>query len=178
MKLKTLMLACLLFFSFCGSVFAEKGHHPKPYVGSKAFEQMKSLVGDWEGSIDTGKGPEPFSANYRLTSGGSAIVETIFEGHPHEMVTIYHDDSKKQLTMVHYCAEHNQPKMVIKKNEGNRIEMDLVSNPDLDVVKDPHMHSVAIELNGPQQMTQHWTNFADGKKKMVVKLVYKRKNVL
>ncbi|QPJ61326.1 MAG: hypothetical protein G3M70_05235 [Candidatus Nitronauta litoralis] len=163
---------------FIGSAFAENGHHPKPYVGSKAFEQMKSLVGDWKGMIDKGKGPEVFNTNYRLTSGGSAIVETIFEGHPHGMITIYQDDSKKQLTMVHSCAEYNQPKMVIKKNRGNRIEMDLVSNPDLDVVKDSHMHSFAIELNGPEQMTRDWINFEDGKKKMAVKLVYKRKNVL
>ena len=49
------------------------------YVGSEAFERVKQLVGFWEGTIDMGQGPEKITASYKLTSGGSAIVETVFE---------------------------------------------------------------------------------------------------
>ncbi len=175
MTIRILFLAFLFLVVISNTSYAGEGH-PKAYEGSSAFKQMKLLVGDWEGEIDMGKGPEKFDAKYRLTSGGSAIVETIFEGHPHEMVTIYHDDSKKRLTMVHYCAEHNQPKMVLTKMEGNRIELDLAPDSDLDAAHDNHMHSVAIEKTGPAQMTQHWTHFKEGEKKAVVTLVYKRKN--
>lgn len=52
----------------------------KPYVGSKAFEQMKHLAGSWETTMDHGQGPMKMKASYKLTAGGSAIVETIFEG--------------------------------------------------------------------------------------------------
>ena len=48
----------------------EEGHH-KPYVGSKAFQRMQQLVGNWQVTMDMGKGPQTMKANYRLTSGGS-----------------------------------------------------------------------------------------------------------
>ena len=84
------------------------GDHAHPsYTGSDAFESMKQLVGSWDGTIDMGQGPQTITASYNLTAAGSAIVETVFEGAPHEMTSVYHDNSDRKLTMVHYCAEHN-----------------------------------------------------------------------
>ena len=175
MNIKTLFLNCAFVLVFNTVAFADAGHH-KPYVGSPAFEKMRSLVGEWEGTIDMGQGPQTITTQYRLTSAGSALVETTFDGHPHEMMTIYHDDSKKQLTMVHYCAEHNQPKMTLTKSDGNRIELNLAKDADINVASESHMHAVVIEFTGKDEIVQHWTSYADGKEKAKVTLSFKRKN--
>ena len=91
MKTYRLILAGMVGLLVFGSAQVAAQEH-KPYVGSQAFERMKQLVGSWEGTMDMGKGPEKIPAGYKLTSGGSAIVETVFEGTPNEMMTVYHDD--------------------------------------------------------------------------------------
>ena len=53
---KTLFIAMFCFlFGATFSAVADEGH--KPYVSSKAFEQMKQLAGKWEATMDMGKGP-------------------------------------------------------------------------------------------------------------------------
>lgn len=154
-----------------GQVIAEEY---KPYVGSKAFEQMKQLVGTWKGTMDMGKRQEKITASYKLTSGGSAIVETVFEDTPMEMVTVYHDDSNKTLQMTHYCMLGNQPKMALKSMENNQLSFTLSPDVDVDVAKERHMHALAITFDGPTHMTQHWTEFKDGEMGKPAKIVYTR----
>ena len=95
-RILTIVIGVILIGSTLVSAAEQES---KPYVGSKAFEQMKQLVGTWEGEMDMGKGPVKVTSNYKLTSNGSAIIETVFEGGPHEMVTVYHDDSHRQVTL-------------------------------------------------------------------------------
>ena len=69
---KTLFIAmfCFLFGATFSAVAADEGH--KPYVSSKAFVQMKQLAGNWEATMDMGKGPQTVKASYKLTSAGEA----------------------------------------------------------------------------------------------------------
>ena len=60
----------------------------KPSVGSKAFERMKQLAGNWEGR-NFGKGIEKVKTNYRLTSANSKIIYAFYMGMPHEMFSVY-----------------------------------------------------------------------------------------
>jgi len=154
-----------------GQVIAQEH---KPYVGSKAFEQMKQLVGTWEGTMDMGKGQKKITASYKLTSGGSAIIETVFEDTPMEMVTVYHDDSNKTLQMTHYCALGNQPKMALKSMENNQLWFTLSPDSGVDLAKERHMHAAAITFDGPSNMTQHWTEFKDGEMGKPATIVYTR----
>jgi hypothetical protein len=164
----------MLCFLFVGSfsAIADEGH--KPYVGSKAFERMKLLVGSWEGAMDMGEKNMKMKASYKLTAAGSALVETFHEGTPHEMVSVWHDNKNKQLTMTHYCAEHNQPKLVLQRMDNNKMTMDLSSDNEIDVASENHIHSAAIQFEGDDQMTHTWTSFKDGKKDMVVKIAFNR----
>ncbi|HNP27857.1 MAG TPA: hypothetical protein PKK23_02350 [Nitrospirales bacterium] len=109
---------------------------------------MKQLAGSWEGVMDMGKKSQKVTAHYRVTSGGSAIVETLSEGTPHEMMTVYHDDSQKRVTLPHYCMLENQPKMTLKKSEGKTLEFELVPDSDIDAAHIEHMHAVSIIMNG------------------------------
>ena len=146
----------------------------KPYVGSEPFERMKQLVGTWEGEMDMGKGPVKVRTNYKLTSNGSALVETVFEGQPHEMVTVYHDDSHHQMTMTHYCMLNNQPKMSLIATEDDTLSFDLSKDADIDVAHEPHMHAAAIMFKGKDQIIQQWTKFEGGNSKQVVEVAYSR----
>lgn len=162
---------CFLFVGPFPSV-ADQGH--KPYVGSEAFERMKQLAGKWEGSMDMGQGPMQIKASYKLTAAGSALVETFHEGTPHEMVSIYHDNKNKKLTMTHYCAEHNQPKLVLAGMDNNKMTMDLSPDSEIDVAHEKHIHSAAIQFEGDDSMTHVWTSFVDGKKDQVAKITFNR----
>lgn len=145
-----------------------------PYVGSKAFEQLKQLAGVWEGTMDTGQGPQKITARYKITSGGSAIVETVFEGTPHEMVTVYHDNPDRRVTLTHYCMLHNQPRMVLKRHEKNTLSFDLAEDSGIDVAKEWHMHAVTITIDSKDQIRQLWTEFKDGRPGKSVEMTYKR----
>ena len=100
--------------------------------------------------------------SYKLTSGGSALIETTHEGAPHEMVSVYHDNKNGKLTMTHYCAEHNQPKLVLAAMENNKLTMDLASDSDVDVADEKHINATSIQFEGANKMTQTWTSFAGG----------------
>lgn len=177
MKTRYLLFAAAAFLLAFGATqaIAQEQHEHKPYTGSKAFERMKKLVGTWEGTVDMGeKGAMKSTLTYKLTAADSAIVETVFEGMPHEMTSVYHDDSKRRLTMIHYCAEHNQPKLALTDMVGNRLAMDLSQDSDIEVAKEMHVHSVVILFDGDDKMTQQWIGFENGKKKQVTEIAFKR----
>ena len=173
MKTLTHILAILISLVIFTSPSAAGEEHPI-YEGSQAFQQMKQLSGNWEGSIDLGKGPQKIMASYRVTSAGSALVETIFEGTPNEMVTIYHDDKNHRLSLTHYCGLNNQPKMILIKDRGNALEFDLAQDGSVDAGHEPHMHALTLTFTGKNEMKQSWTQFAQGEKKKVVMISYKR----
>jgi hypothetical protein len=175
MKMHTSILAILICLGVSASPSIADPEHSMPvYEGSQAFQQMKQLAGKWIGTVDMGKGPETIDASYRVTSAGSVLVETIFEGTPNEMVTIYHDDKKQRLGLTHYCGLNNQPKLTLIKSEENALEFDLAQDAPIDAAYEPHMHALKLTFSGKNEMQQHWTQFAQGEKKKVVTLSFKR----
>ncbi len=144
---------------------AQKGHPKEPYTGSKEFEQLKMLKGSWKGEMpmpDTEK-KQPITAEYRLTSNDSAIVETLFPGTPQEMVSIYHDRNG-ELIMTHYCALGNQPIMTLKKSEPNKIVLDYSRLNPRNLIKEPHMHSLSITLKDNKNIKHEWAYYEEGKR--------------
>ncbi|MCK7511304.1 MAG: hypothetical protein MZV70_49445 [Desulfobacterales bacterium] len=59
--------------------------------------------------MDKDNGPA-VSVTYRITANGSVVLETLFPGTDHEMLTLYHLDNDR-LGLTHYCAMGNQPRM-------------------------------------------------------------------
>lgn len=173
MKRHRLLLAGVIGLLAFGSLQAAEPEH-KPYVGSEAFERMKNLVGSWESTVDKGQGPVKMIASYRITAGGSAIVETVFEGAPQEMVTVYYDNPDRQLNMTHYCMLNNRPRMALQSMKGNELAFDLSKTADIDAAKDNHMHSLTITMDGKDRMVQRWTRFQGGQKKEVAEIAYSR----
>jgi len=162
---KIITIFLLSFFVFLAQGFPDPNHMPT-IEGSKDFNRLKILVGTWEGTSDMGmKGkPQKINIQYQLTSNNSAIVETLFPGTPHEMVSVYHD-IKSQLSMKHYCAMGNQPLMELSSSDDNSISLDFSANNILDPDKEPHMHSLSIVFENNDSIVQNWTyyNGSEGK---------------
>jgi hypothetical protein len=139
---------------------------------SKDFEKMKGLVGVWEGTTEMGKEMGPVKATYELTSAGNAILERLFVGLPHEMVTVYYD-SKGKLTMTHYCSLGNQPHMELM-NPGENNMLFVLSEKDhgLSSLDETHMHALKISFNTNGSITHTWSLYEKGEKKsdVVIKL--------
>ena len=172
---KLMLLTIVMFLTLAVSPLAiySAEYQKGAAIHSGDFEKMKGLVGTWEGKADMGKGMETIKSTYELTSAGNAIVERLFAGQPHEMVTVYYDFRGK-LGMTHYCSLGNQPHMELM-NPGENTMMFVLSrkNPNLASVKEPHMHSLTITFDSKDSITQMWTLYEKGKKKtdVVIKLV-------
>ena len=129
---------------------------------SRDFEKMRELVGAWEGTTDKG---ERMVATYELTSAGNAILERLFVGLPHEMVTVYHDSNGK-LTMTHYCSLGNQPHMeLMNPGEDNMLFVLSKNNHGLSSVNETHMHALKISFNNRDRITHTWSLYEKGEKK-------------
>ena len=175
---KKILLIAGLMMSVAGLLRADGGKDhammPPPYVGSKEFEQMKKLAGTWEGSEQMGENPTPASAVYEVTSNGSVVLERLFPGTSHEMVTTYYDQDGK-LAMTHYCAVGNRPVMELKSATDNQINLSFSSESDIDANTEGHMHDLTIDFVNDKQIVQHWTMFEEGKKTSDTTITLSRK---
>ena len=166
MKKLVPLLIVAICFSLAGFFVASAGEYQSaPYTGSREFEQMKQLVGVWEGTSDMGKEGEKTKVEYRLSAGGSALVETLSPGSDEEMISVYHD-RKGKLAMTHYCMLRNQPRMTLAKADGRTIKLvfDKKGN-EINPMKEKHMHAVHITFTDNDHIIQKWTLFEKGKDK-------------
>jgi hypothetical protein len=79
------------------------------------WQRLKSLVGNWEGTMEEGGKTMPATVEVRMTGDTSAIMHVMDKGGPYEMVTMIHPDGKRLLA-THYCAAHNQPRMALVRS--------------------------------------------------------------
>lgn len=142
---------------------------PTGKAPSAAFERFKGLAGEWVAAEDgemSRKGD--LVARYAVTAAGSAVVETVFPGSPHEMVTVYHADGP-DLVLTHYCMEGNQPRMRARAAAGTRFDFQFDGGTNIDPSRDRHMHSASLELVGDDEIRTVWTELAEAKPVLVVK---------
>jgi hypothetical protein len=142
------VLACLV---------SAMGFGAKPGDAAKALEQIKSLVGDWEGTAEwTGArtGKYPMNASYYVTGNGSAVVENLIsEGKP-VMTSVYHLDGS-DLRMTHFCGAQNQPRLKAKRIDLDHkaLDFDFVDITNLKSPEAPHVHGLEIRLIDPNHIT-------------------------
>ena len=134
---------------------------PQTLAGSAQLQQVKRLAGRWEGTSQQEGAAEEPAAEYRVTSGGSAVVETLFPGTPHEMVSVYHDGRDGKLTMTHYCMLGNQPELVLVGSSDQQLELSLAPGSPIPPAEQ-HMHALTIAWTDSDHLTQAWTCHKDG----------------
>jgi hypothetical protein len=165
-KRAALPLVFLLPTLLCATASAaEKQEPPKQTTKNAALEQFKQLAGDWVGKNAThGEGGDgEMHVQYKVTSGGSTVVETMFPGTDHEMVTVIHPDGDS-LMLTHYCMLGNQPRM---KSEGTgdtkQIAFKFAGCSNMKSDKDMHMHEVTFTFIDKDTLKSEWTHYNDGK---------------
>jgi hypothetical protein len=174
-KVRTVLPLLFLLSVFVLSASADEPKDPslpKP-VKHAGLDQFKQLAGEWVAK-DPHDGKE-MTVVYKVTSNGSAVVETIMPGTAHEMLTIIHPDGD-DLLLTHYCALGNQPKMRAKtKGEDKKVAFEFVEATNLKSDKDSHMHSVAYTFVDKDTLKAEWTHYMDGKDAGKMEIELKRK---
>jgi hypothetical protein len=146
-----------------------------PSAAARQFELLKSLTGDWVTLGEDGQPTETIASSFRVTSAGSAIVETIFPGSDHEMVTVYHLDGD-ELILTHYCTLGNQPRLrAIPGADEKKITFKFLDATNLKNPRDQHMHDAEFTIVSPDRYQAVWTS-QDGESCPESKMVFVRKN--
>ena len=151
---------------------------PPAADGDKAsrLELFKQLAGEWVGTATPALKDAPeVHVKYKVTAGGSAVVETLFPGTEHEMVSVIHRDGD-DLLLTHYCMLGNQPQMkAAARGDGKKIEFKFVRATNLKSEKDMHMHDATFTFVDKDTVKTEWTHFMDGKAAGQVVIELKRK---
>jgi hypothetical protein len=139
------------------------------------LDVLKRLAGDWTGTIKHGSNEHDVSVNYKVTSGGSAVVETLLAGTEHEMVTVFYEDGD-DLVLTHYCMLHNQPHMRAKHGgPADKLEFEFDGGTNIKSDKDQHMHDMTLQVLSDDHIKAAWTMYKDGKNMHTATLDLKRK---
>jgi hypothetical protein len=134
-----------------------------PARTTPAFERFKALAGDWVAADDGDMSKKgDLVARYHLTGGGSAVVEELFPGTPHEMTTVYHLDGQ-DVVLTHYCMMGNQPQMRAKPTSSSRVAFAFDGGTNIDPKHDEHMHTVSFDFVGANELRTEWIDFNGGK---------------
>ncbi|MBX7156877.1 MAG: hypothetical protein K1X66_00620 [Verrucomicrobiae bacterium] len=136
---------------------------PSPKIAPE-FNRLKELVGTWKGSTKMQGKDQEIMVEYQLTSGGSTLVEHLFKGTPHEMVSVYYSVGEK-VFMTHYCMLGNQPHLQLEKAKDNTLEFSLADPSGLQSKNEIHMHALALTFTDKNSIVQKWTGFENGKPK-------------
>lgn len=127
-------------------------------MADQQLARMRTMVGDWY-RTDAAASDGPVM-QYSIAANGSAVVERLFPGEEKEMVTMYFVDGDR-LKLTHYCALGNQPTMVARASEGDRIDFEFVGVSNLASKNSAHMHEHEIEFLGENRVDATWILWKD-----------------
>jgi hypothetical protein len=171
--MKSLRIALSVFLMSLSTVaFAQSNAQkpsaaPVPSEAQKSFTTMKTLAGEWEGSVSVDPPqPEmsdgkPLHISMRVTSRGNALVHEMQEAgtpldatkYDHPVTMLYVDAD--QLTLVHYCDAGNRPRMTGKMSpDGKTVEFEF---KDISGSPEYHMHHSVFTIIDASHHTEDWT---------------------
>ena len=166
------VLFALVLCVFVSTFTASQEMHPVART-TPAFDQLKSLVGHWEGTTPDGK---KVQVSYELISNGSVLMERLHPGDEPDMITMYSLDGDRIL-VTHYCSMGNQPTMQTAASPVANGKLDFTflrlagaKSPD-----EGHMASLSVSIPDKNHLNQVWT-FDDHGKTMTENLNFTRKS--
>ena len=154
--IRTLSIAFTVLLALAVDVSAAPGTNP-------AWEKMKSLVGDWEGTMKHGEMTVPVKVSYQLVSGGTSLMERMnAPDDSHEMITMYYPDGARVM-MTHYCSDGNQPRMRADALSGDTVAFSFIDVTNLPGPQAEHMRRLVVKFQDADHFTQEWTHRKAGK---------------
>jgi hypothetical protein len=169
-------LVLLSAFALVANAADEKKEKPKESAADARFERFKQLAGDWVGPnpMPEAKGKD-MHVTYKVSSGGSAVVETIMPGTDHEMVTVITKDGD-DLVLTHYCMLGNQPHMKAPgKGDTDKVAFKFVSAGNMKSDKEMHMHDATFTFVDKDTLKTEWSHWMEGKEAGKATFELKRK---
>ncbi len=158
---RSISIALLLAVGACAWAFAQQAGQPqmpKPKPSTPAFDQIKSLAGEWEGKMSDGSRA---TTSYRVVSNQSAVLNLLGEGSDMEMVTMFHQDGPA-LMVTHYCAVGNQPRMVAKTFAKPNV-LEFTFKDVTNAGQEGHMVGLVLTIVDRDHHRQEWTFRQNGK---------------
>lgn len=127
-----------------------------------AFERLKALSGEWQGNVTTKDGP-PAQVTYRVASNGNVVMEDLFPGTSHNMISMYHLDGG-ELMITHYCALGNRPTLKLATAQASPGEMrfEFAGGTGFKPESDIHVHSGRIVFVDADHIEAEWAVYAAG----------------
>lgn len=126
---------------------AKSAPTPPPEASSAELNRIKALEGKWKSTTSMfGKENEEVFTEYKITAGGSAVVETIFPGTPQEMISVYYDDDQGKLAMTHYCVMRNRPHFSLIESTKDKLKMDVTEVAGLKSKDAPSMGAITLKF--------------------------------
>jgi hypothetical protein len=127
-----------------------------------AFARLKTLVGEWEATTNSGK----VHLTYELVSGNTALLERESSETMPSMVTVYYVDGGR-LLLTHYCMAGNQPRMQAKALNPDTGELDFqfLDATNLTSPAAGHMHNAKIRIVDNSHLVSEWQFYENGKPK-------------
>ena len=167
----TLSLTCLPL----GLAVAAEMEHQHMAMGPSALDRLEKLEGEWVGKAGPGEQKVDATVTYHVTANGSAVMETLFPGTPHEMVTMYTVD-KGGLVMTHYCAAGNQPHMRAHKGAAaDELVFEFAGGANINPARDQFMHNASFKFVDADHLRSEWADWKDGKQAQVMVFELERK---
>jgi hypothetical protein len=156
-------------------LLAFQAHGQEPAAKTApGFDLFKGLAGEWVGTGTMGGKTQNAIVTYKVTSGGNAVLETLFSGTPHEMISVIHPVGN-QLSLTHYCGMGNQPHMICTGPENNVVAFRFDGGSNIEPDRDRHMHSATYTFVDANTLHSEWTLYNEGKAVGTATLDLKRK---
>ena len=100
---------------------------------------------------------------YEVTAAGTVVLERLFAGTPHEMITMYYMNDQ-DLLLTHFCAMGNQPRMkAVRGGDTKVLNFQFLDATNLPSQTAPHMHEGHVQWIDPDHIKSAWTTFIEGK---------------
>ena len=156
--MRTMLAISAAAILMLGAITARVGSQPAP---ANAFERLKTLVGEWDGTGPTGKHVED---TIRLVSNNTALEETFQTDTDNQMVTMYTPDGNR-LALTHYCSKGNQPHLETAAVTASSSEFTFAFTGAANLASndDKHMHGMTLKIEDNDHFSETWTLMANGK---------------
>lgn len=127
------------------------------------FEKLKSLKGDWDIKHAPGNHGHEGVVSYKVTAAGSAVMETIFGGTDHEMITMFYMEGDN-LALTHYCMLQNRPHMRAEKLlTPDKVVFKCKDGEDPKLDAEDHMHQATFTFVDADHVKTDWVMYKGGK---------------
>ncbi len=124
-----------------------------------AFERLRGLDGEWSAVTPEGVA----TIDYRVAAADSIVVEHLFPGTEHEMMTVYHMDGP-DLVATHYCSAGNQPRFKLEQPGESPDRLHFAFNGGSNMAPgDGHIHEGWLRFVDAGHVEAEWAFWKDQK---------------